>query len=395
MTSAWEACQGSDLLIESPSAMAGVHIAEALEIPYFRAFTMPWTRTRSYPHAFGVPEKKLGGNYNYLSYVLFENVFWKTIAGQVNRWRKKQLGLGSTSLGQMQPNKIPFLYNFSPHVVPPPIDYSDWIRVTGYWFLDEEEWKPPAEFKTLEAFIKKARDDGKKLVYVGFGSIVVDDPAAMTKAVVDAVLKADVRCILSKGWSDRLSNKGTAPEIPLPSEILQITYPVPHSWLFTQVDAAAHHGGAGTTGASLRAGIPTIVKPFFGDQYFFGARVEDLGAGLCVQKLNSSVFARALWEATHSERMILRAKVIGEEIRAEDGVATAIKAIYRDMEYAKSLIKWRNKAAEHDAGGDDLEETWTFVGDGDDPELQKAIADWQPMQAHHSENVSDGKKRVA
>ena len=313
LTSAWKACQDTDILIESPSAMAGIHIAEALGIPYFRAFTMPWTRTRAYPHAFAVPEHKMGGAYNYITYVMFDNVFWKAIAGQVNRWRKKELGLRSTNLDKMQPNKVPFLYNFSPSVVVPPLDYSDWIRVTGYWFLDEASgWEPPEE---LTNFIRKAGEDKKRIVYIGFGSIVVSDPAALTKTVVDSVLKADVRCILSKGWSDRLGNKNaTVPEVPLPPEILQIKS-APHDWLFMQIDAAAHHGGAGTTGASLRAGLPTIVKPFFGDQFFFGSRIEDLGVGICMKKLNVSVFSRALWEATHSERMIVKAKVLGEQIR--------------------------------------------------------------------------------
>ena len=313
LTSAWKACQDTDLLIESPSAMAGIHIAEALGIPYFRAFTMPWTRTRAYPHAFAVPEHKMGGAYNYITYVMFDNVFWKAIAGQVNRWRKKELGLRSTNLDKMQPNKVPFLYNFSPTVVSPPLDYSDWIRVTGYWFLDEaSEWTPPED---LSKFIQQARTDGKRIVYIGFGSIVVSDPAALTKTVVESVLKADVRCILSKGWSDRLGNHdATVPEVPLPSEIFQIKS-APHDWLFSQIDAAAHHGGAGTTGASLRAGLPTIIKPFFGDQFFFGNRVEELRVGICLKKLNIGVFSRALWEATHSERMIIKAKVLGETIR--------------------------------------------------------------------------------
>ncbi|KAL8810162.1 MAG: hypothetical protein Q9200_002792 [Gallowayella weberi] len=313
LSSAWTACQDSDILVESPSAMAGIHIAEALEIPYFRAFTMPWTRTRAYPHAFAVPDHKMGGAYNYITYVMFDNVFWKAIAGQVNRWRKKELGLRSTNLDKLQPNKVPFLYNFSPSVVVPPLDYSDWIRVTGYWFLDEASgWTPPDD---LSKFIARARADGKKLVYIGFGSIVVSDPAALTKTVVESVLKADVRCILSKGWSDRLgAPDASKPEVPLPPEILQIAS-APHDWLFKQIDAATHHGGAGTTGASLRAGLPTIVKPFFGDQFFFGSRIEDLGVGIYMKKLNVSVFSRALWEATHSERMIIKAKVLGEQIR--------------------------------------------------------------------------------
>lgn len=323
LSTSWLACQDSDVLIESPSAMGGIHIAEALRIPYFRAFSMPWTRTRAYPHAFAVPDYKMGGAYNYITYVMFDNVFWKATAGQINRWRKSQLGLGVTSLEKMQPNKVPFLYNYSPSFIVPPLDYSDWIRVTGYWFLDEgTQWTPPEE---LTDFIKKAREDGKKLVYVGFGSIVVQDSAALTNTVIKSVLRADVRCILSKGWSDRLDRKdASVAETPLPAEIHQIKS-APHDWLFSQVDAVAHHGGAGTTGASLRAGLPTIIKPFFGDQFFFGSRVEDLGVGIILKKLNVSVFARALWEATHSERMIVKARVLGEQIRKVCPVSLALE----------------------------------------------------------------------
>ncbi|EAS36512.3 sterol 3-beta-glucosyltransferase [Coccidioides immitis RS] len=387
LSSAWSSCQGSDILIESPSAMAGIHIAEALRIPYFRAFTMPWTRTRAYPHAFAVPDHKMGGAYNYMTYVMFDNVFWKAIAGQVNRWRKRQLGLRGTNLDKMQPNKVPFLYNFSPSVVPPPMDYGDWIRVTGYWFLDEgSSWSPPEQ---LTAFIQKARNDRKRIVYIGFGSIVVSDPTALTKTVIESVLKADVRCVLSKGWSDRLGDPSSAKtEVPLPPEIYQITA-APHDWLFSQVDAVAHHGGAGTTGASLRAGVPTIIKPFFGDQFFFGTRVEDLGVGISLKKLNVNVFSRALWEATNSERMIVKAKLLGEKIRKENGVEKAIQALYRDLEYAKTLVRRRSIAAaspplpvplgspkarhdwEDDLAG--IEDTWTLVGHPDiDMELSQS-----------------------
>jgi sterol 3beta-glucosyltransferase len=349
LVSAWAACQeGTDLLIESPSTMAGIHIAEKLQIPYFRAFTMPWTRTRAYAHAFVMPDSKKGGAYNSFTYVMFDAVFWRATAGQINRWRNVTLGLPNTTWEKLQANKVPFLYNFSPQVVPPPLDFSDWIRVTGYWFLDEADhnnWTPPKE---LTDFIDQARADGKKLVYVGFGSILVPDPAKMTQEVIDAVLKADVRCILSKGWSDRWATPkdkergaqlateadpaGKAydpddsktqtrspvdpskPEVPLPPEIFQIKS-APHDWLFKQIDAAAHHGGSGTTGASLRAGLPTIVRPFFGDQYFFGNRVEALGVGVCLRRWGSKSFARALWEVTHDERVIARARALGEEIR--------------------------------------------------------------------------------
>jgi sterol 3beta-glucosyltransferase len=404
LSSAWASCQDSDLLIESPSAMAGIHIAEALRIPYFRAFTMPWTRTRAYPHAFAVPENKMGGAYNYITYVMFDTVFWKAIAGQVNRWRKKQLGLKATTLDKMQPNKVPFLYNYSPSVVAPPLDYPDWIRITGYWFLTEgNNWTPPTD---LLDFIHKARSDGKKIVYIGFGSIVVSDPSALTRTVVESVQKADVRCILSKGWSDRLGDPSSAKaEIPLPPEIFQIQA-APHDWLFSQIDAAAHHGGAGTTGASLRAGLPTIIKPFFGDQFFFGTRVEDLGVGICMKKLNVSVFSRALWEATHSERMIVKARELGARIRSvsltvtpaygalanmnqENGVDTAIQAIYRDLEYAKTLARQRSivsstpfsptpsakTMAEQEADDMADSEEWTFVGDDTEINVSRRLRD--------------------
>jgi sterol 3beta-glucosyltransferase len=156
----------------------------------------------------------------------------------------------------MEPHKIPFLYNFSPTVVPPPLDWPEWIRVTGYWFLDDadvsaKKWTPP---DALVEFIDNAHAQGKKVVYIGFGSIVVSDPKTMTRCVIEAVVQSGVYAILSKGWSDRLHvkvNDAAEPEEPLPPQIYPISS-VPHDWLFKRIDAACHHGGAGTTGASLR-----------------------------------------------------------------------------------------------------------------------------------------------
>ena len=368
LITAWEACQNTDLLIESPSAMAGIHIAEALGVPYFRAFTMPWTRTRAYPHAFAVMNRKMGGAYNIFTYSLFDTMFWQLTQNQINRWRRKTLGIRDTTLTKLQPNKVPFLYNFSPSVVIPPLDFSDWIKVTGYWFLDEaSDWVPPED---LVAFIKQAREDSMKLVYIGFGSVVVNDSRVMTQHIIDAVTKADVRCILSKGWSDRLEkNTAGLPEVPLPPSIFQITS-APHDWLFKQIDAAVHHGGAGTTGASLRAGVPTIIKPFFGDQFFFATRVEDLGVGMHIKRLTENTLGKALWIATHDDRMRTKARVIGEEIRGEDGVKTAIDAIYRNMEYASTLIKVKDQNPIEGAPEDeDTEESWTFIENDSDAEL--------------------------
>jgi len=114
------------------------------------------------------------------------------------------------------------------------------------------KWSPPPE---LLKFIDTARAANKKIVYIGFGSIVVSDPKSMTRCVIDAIVQSGVYAILSKGWSDRLQVKSAGevaePEVPLPKEIFPVSS-IPHDWLFKRVDAACHHGGAGTTGASVR-----------------------------------------------------------------------------------------------------------------------------------------------
>lgn len=182
--------------------------------------------------------------------------------------------------------------------------------------VSSQKWTPPND---LVDFIDSAHQNGKKVVYVGFGSIVVSDPDAMTRCIVEAILRSGVYAILSKGWSDRLQAKkgieSTEPEIPLPPQIYQIKS-IPHDWLFKRIEAACHHGGAGTTGASLRAGIPTIIRPFFGDQFFWGDRVEALGVGSCLRKLTVDSLADAFTLATTDEKQIGKAKLIGEKIRS-------------------------------------------------------------------------------
>ncbi len=348
LQSSWEACQDTDILIESPSAMAGIHIAEKLRIPYFRAFTMPWTRTRAYNHAFIVSENNRGGSYNYLTYVTFETIFWKGINTQVNRWRVNTLGIGRTNLDKMQQNKIPFLYLISAVVFPPAIDFSAWIKVTGYWVLPpDDSYEPPKE---LLKFIDDAKSTGKKIIYIGFGSIIIQDPIALTKAIIEAVEESGVACVLTKGWSQKAVDKKTSEDNEIDTkgdEMLKgnknvfLIPSIPHDWLFPRIDAAIHHGGSGTTGSSLRFGLPTVIKPFFADQFFFANRVEKLGAGIFLKKLTQTTLAKAIKQVTQNETMISKAKAIGEEIFKEEGVNEAVLTIYRDLEYARSLTKSR------------------------------------------------------
>src|SRR5690606_7322177 len=112
---------------------------------------------------------------------------------------------------------------------------------------------------------------GSRPVYVGFGSMPGLDPHKLARVVADGLAAAGKRGILATG--------GGALELADPPPHVHMIASAPHAALFPHVSGALHHGGAGTTGASLRAGLPTIVCPYFGDQPFWGRRVADLGAG--------------------------------------------------------------------------------------------------------------------
>lgn len=202
------------------------------------------------------------------------------------------------------------------------------ILILGYWFLDspEHNWTPPA---SLLSFIEEG-----PTIYIGFGSIVVPDPEEMTKIIVDAVVQAKVRVILSKGWSGRLSKKDEVIEYP------PCIYPlekVPHDWLFPKMAGVVHHGGAGTTAAGLRAGVPTLIRPFFGDQFFWADRVQDLGVGFALKKFSTKALASAL-VALKNPKIKEMAVLLGDKIRSEDGVSKAIQYVYRDMLLAQQKI---------------------------------------------------------
>jgi len=104
----------------------------------------------------------------------------------------------------------------------------------------------------------------------------------------------------------------------------------PHDWLFPRMAAVVHHGGAGTTGAGMRAGVPTVICPFFGDQPFWGRRVAALGIGpepIAQKRLTVERLAAALRSVTEDAGMRDRAAALGAKIKAENGISRAIQAI--------------------------------------------------------------------
>lgn len=180
-----------------------------------------------------------------------------------------------------------------------------------------------------------------QIVYIGFGSIVVQDAAALTAAIASAVVSSGVRAILSKGWSDRRTHGSTSSEqAELPEEIYQVAS-VPHDKLFPLIDAVVHHGGSGSTGASLRAGLPTVIHPFFGDQFHWANTVEKSGVGLRIDSLTAKVLSKALVEVTGDRIMKEKAEILGAKIRTENGPRVAVDFIYGHLRLAKEQTELR------------------------------------------------------
>lgn len=148
------------------------------------------------------------------------------------------------------------------------------------------------------------------------------DSEATTKLVLDAVSKTGGRVILLSGWG----NMGRS---ELPDWAFAVES-VPHDWLFPRVALSVHHGGAGTTGASLRAGIPSVVVPFGADQPFWGWLLYSRGLGsppIPRKRLTAEKLASAIQFVMEDDAMRQRASEVGRKIRGEDGVARAIEVL--------------------------------------------------------------------
>jgi sterol 3beta-glucosyltransferase len=211
--------------------------------------------------------------------------------------------------------QYPALYGFSPSVIPQPADWHH-TQVTGYWFLDAaNHWTPPA---TLTKFL----DSGAPPVYIGFGSMGSRNPVETADLVLAAIERTGQRAILQSGWGGLMNAN-------LPEHVLMVDS-IAHSWLFPRMAAVVHHGGAGTTAAGLRAGVPSIVVPFFGDQLFWGQRVEKLGVGtapISRKQLTVEKLARAIDQTVTDSIMRQRAAELGAKIQSEDGIANAVRVI--------------------------------------------------------------------
>eukprot|EP01135_Chromosphaera_perkinsii_P004033 Nk52_evm46s266 gene=Nk52_evmTU46s266 len=340
LKSAWKACRDEspafpgkeyypDLIVSNPPVAAHFHLAEALKIPCIIAFTMPWSRTGAFPHPMvadrGFDAKAYKKNYR--SFKLLEKLTWMGTKDMINHWREKYLKLPSIHFYEgahcLHVHRIPHIYCYSRHMLPKPDDWPVDNHVTNFWFLEESknqpDFKPPEE---LVEFINA----GSKPVYIGFGSIVIDDPDKLTRIIIEAVVESGCRAIISQGW-------GGMKATDYPKDKVYFIGACPHDWLFTQVAAVIHHGGAGTLAAGLRANRPTGVVAFFGDQFFWGPIIEQAKCGVftSIKKVDKAWFVKALKTLTDGS-LEDGAKYIGDNINSVDGVKESVDIIRKYLD---------------------------------------------------------------
>ncbi len=317
---AFAACDDAELIVHSFLFTTGAHsLARARGIPDVSIQTFPiFAPTRQYPPA--ALSSLPAGWPSYFGHWLNTQIFWHGGNSGYNKKRKQYPDVFSFDLfwpfDDKPPRRAtPLLFAVSPTVLPPAREWANRVAVTGYFFLDS-----PADYRP-HAELMRFLDAGPAPVCVTFGSMIHRASDHITKSVLDALEATGQRAIVLTGW-DGWKGRDSSDDVLFVES-------APHDWLLPRCTAVIHHGGAGTTAAGLRAGMPNIVIPFAGDQLFWGRRVHAIGAGprpIPVRSLTATRLASALAEA---EDLAIRdrASLLGRAIRAEDGVREAIRVV--------------------------------------------------------------------
>jgi sterol 3beta-glucosyltransferase len=318
-----DAAAQADLVVANILTDDVAHVVcDARKIPLVVAHTMPLLPTSEAPNLFvsngWVPTKTL----RRLTHTLANGEAWKSRVSMVNAIAAK---LGVTPHDRLlsetnAAKSLPYLQLYSEKVSPRPSDWHEGAAVTGFLRLQTKLREALGE-QPSRALIDWLRA-GEAPVFLGFGSMPVLDPAALLQSAVSVGQELGVRTLIGAGWSQLESLRATLPSTAF------IVDSVDHEWLFPQCSAVVHHGGAGTTMTGLEAGRPTMICSVFADQPYWGARVEKLGVGRHVpfSKLDRSTLLAGV-AALRSPAVRERAEALGQQLRAEDGVARAVSAI--------------------------------------------------------------------
>jgi UDP:flavonoid glycosyltransferase YjiC (YdhE family) len=317
----WQDCQDTEAVIVSPMGfLIGMHIAERLGIPVIRAQVEPPTVPTLYDWN-GRKSLAAAAERGWATFldITFNFLGWTLLRGTTNAARRQTLDLPPLPILWRKILHLPLLCGYSPAVVPKLPDFGDWIHVTGYWFLDDlPGWVPPRE---VVAFL----ESGPPPVFIGFGSTPFPEPEATTDLVVRALTRSGRRGILVAGGTGMATGQ-------LTDTILAVDF-VSYPWLFRHVSAVVHQGGAGVTGAALRAGLPCVTVPVFGVHPFWAKRVFELGVApppIPAARLTEDKLVAAI-EATAGSEMRRRAAALSERIRGEDGMARAVEIVEKHL----------------------------------------------------------------
>ncbi|OGN93936.1 MAG: hypothetical protein A2Z71_08090 [Chloroflexi bacterium RBG_13_50_21] len=335
-TEFWQVSQGCDLLISNAATTMVVEpVAEKLYIPHIETSIFPGLPTRAFPSFFGPWPPSLGapsrglvgqmkGALNWFSY---KPVNWAVALGVrpiIERCRRDILGLPARKPQQTGRPITPILSGFSQHVLPRPVEWGEHLHITGYWYLDTPDFEPLPD---LQAFLEA----GTPPVYIGFGSMPSENPEQVTEMMIQALALSGQRGILFTGRGPL--GRGMAQQSS--TQPVYFVESIPHDWLLPRTAAVVHHGGAGTTAAGIRAGIPSILIPIGADQRLWAYRVKALGVGpapIPRSRLSAERLAKAITRAAGDPAMRQRAVDLREKVRAEDGVGEAVRIICQYMD---------------------------------------------------------------
>jgi len=243
----------------------------------------------------------------------FDQWLW---GDRLQRFRA-QLGLRSfTSAAASLYSDTLNLVSVSRYLLSEHTEWNERHQVTGYFFLDEpQEWQPDA---ALLDFLE--RHD--KPIIVSFSSLAGAAVEQMSKLLLETLKQINRPAIIQSGW-------GGFGATPLPSQILRIG-DVPHEWLFKHAACVVHHGGAGTTAAALRCGVPSVVIWHMFDQPYWGNLLAAKGLGplpLSRISLSTITLAKCIEEVFSNPSYSECCRNMSEQISQEDGVRDAVQKI--------------------------------------------------------------------
>ncbi|WP_123028070.1 glycosyltransferase [Mycolicibacterium stellerae] len=309
----------ADIALLSPFAeMAGHPWAESRGIPSLGVRLQPLSATTQYPPAIlGGWSAGAAGNRAAAraGAWLVDRAYGRVVADF-----RRELSLPCASASVLRRQRAAanwsILHGYSPLVAPRPADWRSGLEVTGYWWpADSGDWTPPAE---LTRFLS----DGPPPVFVGFGSMMTTPARAalLSDLIRQAAAQAKVRVLVQAGWTSLNAAGDTVMTIG----------DTPHDWLFPRVAAVAHHCGAGTTAQGLRAGVPAIALPAYGDGPFWAARLTALGVAAATinqRRLTVDRLAAAMRTAVDDPQLRDNACRLSADIAVEDGAGRVVSAV--------------------------------------------------------------------